>query len=76
LGQIGEVLADNETALLVEPGNIRELAAAISTLVQSPELRTRLGANARDVASQRHTWTSNAERVLQAYAELKDEHSR
>jgi len=29
LGQIGEVLVDNETALLVEPGSARELADAI-----------------------------------------------
>ncbi len=71
LGQIGEVLADNETALLVEPGNIRELANAIGTLVQSADLRKRLGANAREAAIQKHTWTRNAARVLQAFNELK-----
>jgi glycosyltransferase involved in cell wall biosynthesis len=76
LGQIGEVLADDETALLVEPGNVEQLATAIVKLVQSPELRTRLGASAREVALQRHTWKRNAERVLQAYDELNDEHSR
>lgn len=75
LGQIGEVLANNETALLVEPGNVEQLANAIVKLVQSPELRTRLGATAREVAMQKHTWTRNAERVLQAYDELNDEHS-
>jgi glycosyltransferase involved in cell wall biosynthesis len=37
LGQIGEVLAHNETALLVEPGNVSELAAAIVKLVESRE---------------------------------------
>jgi glycosyltransferase involved in cell wall biosynthesis len=72
LGQIGEVLADGETALLVEPGNIRELANAIVTLVQSPELRRRLGATAREVAMQKHTWRRNAERVLQAYYSLQN----
>lgn len=76
LGQIGEVLADDETALLVEPGNVEQLATAIVRLVQSPELRARLGAAARNVALQKHIWTRNAERVLQAYDELNDEHSR
>jgi glycosyltransferase involved in cell wall biosynthesis len=76
LGQIGEVLVHDETALLVEPGNVPELAAAISKLVQSPDLRMRIGANAREVAIQKHTWTRNAERVLQAYDRLNDEHSR
>ena len=70
LGQIGEVLADGETALLVEPGNVSELARAIMALAESPELRGRLGSRAREVAVHKHTWTRNAERVLQAYDSL------
>src|SRR5205807_7132606 len=50
LGQIGEVLADEETALLTEPGNAKELADAILRLSESPELRERLGAAARHAA--------------------------
>ncbi len=75
LGQIGEVLSDDETALLVEPGNVKQLAAAIGKLVQSPDVRARLGAQAREVAVQKHTWTRNAERVLTAFNQLGDEHA-
>ncbi len=67
LGQIGDVLADEETALLVQPGNEQELAAAIVRLIESGELRRRLGARAREVAERDHTWTRNAQRVLDAY---------
>jgi glycosyltransferase involved in cell wall biosynthesis len=67
LGQIGEVLSDRETALLIAPGNRDELASAIVRLVDSRELRARLGANARKVAVEQHTWTHNARRVLDAY---------
>src|SRR6185369_15787842 len=67
LGQIGEVLADDETALLVQPGNVDELAAALVKLVGARELRARLGANARTAAVREHTWTHNAQRVLAAY---------
>jgi len=67
LGQIGEVLADQETALLVQPGNVEELTAAIVKLVESDELRARLGAKAREVAEREYTWTHNAQRVLDAY---------
>ena len=70
LGQIGEVLADQETALLVEPGNVSELAAAIVKLVESDELRARLGAKAREVAEREFTWKHNAQRVLEAYQSL------
>jgi glycosyltransferase involved in cell wall biosynthesis len=70
LGQIGEVLTDQETALLVEPGNVSELAAAIVELVESDELRARLGTKAREVAEREHTWKHNAQRVLEAYQTL------
>jgi glycosyltransferase involved in cell wall biosynthesis len=73
LGQIGEVLVDQETALLVEPGNVAELAAAMRKLVDSESLRMRLGANARAVAEREHTWQQNAQRVLDAYQSWKDE---
>jgi glycosyltransferase involved in cell wall biosynthesis len=72
LGQIGEVLNDDETALMVEPGNVDQLAGAIGKLVESPDLRDRLGARAREVAMQKHTWTRNAERVLEAFNRLNE----
>ena len=67
LGQIGEVLVDQETALLTEPGNARELADAILRLSGSREFRERLGAAARRAAVAEHTWKHNAQRVLDAY---------
>jgi glycosyltransferase involved in cell wall biosynthesis len=70
LGQIGEVLVDGATALLVEPGDVGELDKAIVRLVQDKGLREALGAKAREVAETKHTWTHNARRVLQAYQSL------
>jgi glycosyltransferase involved in cell wall biosynthesis len=67
LGQIGDVLADEETALLVEPGNARELSEAILRLSESRELRERLGAAARQTAIAEHTWKHNAGRVIDGY---------
>jgi glycosyltransferase involved in cell wall biosynthesis len=70
LGQIGEVLVDRETALLVEPGNVEELTAAIVEMVKSETLRVKLGLKAREVAEREHTWVHNARRVLEAYRSL------
>ncbi|HEV2904724.1 MAG TPA: glycosyltransferase family 4 protein [Pyrinomonadaceae bacterium] len=70
LGQIGEVLQHEETALLVDPGNVEQLRDAILRLTKSPELRERLGAAARNAAVERHTWKHNAQRVIDAYREL------
>ena len=71
LGQIGEVLVHEETALLVEPGDSNQLADAIVQLARSPETRNRLGENARRVAIEKYTWNHNARRVLNAYASLE-----
>ena len=70
LGQIGEVLSDNETALLVKPGNVKELAQAMVKLIESDELKKRLGAKARQVAVENYTWGHNARRVLEVYQAL------
>jgi glycosyltransferase involved in cell wall biosynthesis len=67
LGQIGEVLTHEVTALLVEPGNAQELSLAIMRLAESRALREALGASARQAAIERHTWTRNAQNILEAY---------
>jgi glycosyltransferase involved in cell wall biosynthesis len=72
LGQIGEVLDDEETALLVEPGDAKALAAAIVRLVGSREFRSTIGENARAQALQTYTWKHNARRVLEAYRSWAD----
>jgi glycosyltransferase involved in cell wall biosynthesis len=71
LGQIGEVLENESTALLVEPGKTRELVEAIVRLASSPDLRQRLGNAARQAAIERHTWKHNAKRVIDAYRSLE-----
>lgn len=67
LGQIGDVLDENETALLVEPGNAKELSEAIQELANDRTLRSRLGEAARVAAVSKHTWQINARRVLDEY---------
>ena len=67
LGQIGEVLINEKTALLVEPGNANELGAAIMRLAESRELREALGEAARQTAVERHTWKRNAQKIVDAY---------
>lgn len=73
LGQIGEVLSDGETALLVEPGNAEELSAALVRLLKSPKLRESLGTAARQKAISNHTWRRNAQNILDAYTALLSE---
>ena len=70
LGQIGDVLEDGKTALLVEPGDVDQLKGAIIKLVQERGFRESLGVSAREVAEREHTWVKNARTVLDAYRAL------
>jgi glycosyltransferase involved in cell wall biosynthesis len=70
VGQIGEVLEDEATALLVPPDDPEALCGAILRLVDDPALRRRLGVAARARAEREHTWRRNAERVLDAVRSL------
>jgi glycosyltransferase involved in cell wall biosynthesis len=70
LGQIADVLQDNENAVLVEPGNAKELSNAIVKLTADSDLLHRLGQAARAAAVANHTWRGNAARVLEAFRDL------
>lgn len=67
LEQIADVLDHWESALLVTPGNDRELRAAIERLLDDPDLRVRLGERASAVARERHTWDRNAAIIRRAF---------
>jgi len=71
LDQLARVLTHQQTGWLVEPGNASELAKAIRLLAAHPEIRSYLGANARNIAAAHHTWQQNAARVLSRLTELE-----
>jgi glycosyltransferase involved in cell wall biosynthesis len=69
MGQIGEVIEHEKTGLLIEPGNVRALKESIEYLLDNPQLRRKLGRNARK-AAESYTWENNAKRVMKIYEEL------
>lgn len=70
LGQIGEVLSDNETAVLVEPGDVGALSSAIGRLVDDAALRARLGSAGRAQAEREHTWHRHTQRIVDRLASV------
>jgi len=66
LGQIGEVLKHDYSAVLVEPGNVDQLVEAILKLAGDKELREQLGKRAREDVVANYTWEKNVERVMKA----------
>lgn len=59
-----DVLRHGETALLVPPDDVAAWTAAIDALQRDPDLRRKLGGNAREQVMANYTWTARAERIL------------
>jgi len=70
VGALPEVVADGDTGLVVEPGDIGALAAAIVRLGTDAALRTRLGGAGRRRAAERFGVERMVERTLAVYAEV------
>jgi len=67
VGGLAEVVADEETGLLVPPGDAPALAAALARLARDPDLRGRLGAAGRARVLARYTSSRMAEGTLACY---------
>jgi glycosyltransferase involved in cell wall biosynthesis len=56
MGQIVNVVHDNENGLLVPAGDVDAMTDAINRLIVDPDLRARLGQQARETAVKNHSW--------------------
>ncbi|WP_051610344.1 glycosyltransferase family 4 protein [Terasakiella pusilla] len=70
LDQIGELLDHEQTAFLVEPGNIDELVNAMIKMIAKPEFRLKLGQEAFKICKTKHTWKQHTENILVALDRL------
>ena len=70
-GALPEVVGrDNETALLVPPGDSEALARRIADALDDPELRARVGAAGRQRVIDNWSWRHTAERTVEQYRTL------
>lgn len=69
VGQLTEVIQNDHNGLLVPPGDVPALTTALQRLIGDPDLRSRLGQQAREDAVRKHSWEhylSRLERLFQA----------
>ncbi|MER2556679.1 MAG: glycosyltransferase family 4 protein [Candidatus Competibacter denitrificans] len=70
VGAIPDAITDNETGLLIPPGNAAALAEAIAHLIDDPPLRERLAAAARQRFEERFNIDRAADQVSEIYRAL------
>ncbi len=67
VGGLLDLVVDGETGLLVEPGDVAGLRAALERLLGDPELRKRLGDAGRERIRRHFSWRPVTDATLLAY---------
>jgi glycosyltransferase involved in cell wall biosynthesis len=71
VGGLRDLVVDGETGLLVPPGDVSALRAALERLLGDAELRARLGRAARDRVLAEFTWQRYTDEVRRAYDDVR-----
>jgi len=64
LEQIGEIIDDGKTGILVEPGDLGSLVAGVKRVIDSPDMGVEMGNAAQSEALQLHTWDKRIRDIL------------
>jgi glycosyltransferase involved in cell wall biosynthesis len=76
IGPIQEFIRDGENGVLVEPGNVNQLATKILQLTDDSVLRNNLGAQLKLEISRDHTWDKNTDNLISVFESLRNPRSR
>lgn len=70
VGGIPTVVKHNEQGLIVEPGNVKALSGALTTLAGNSELRLKIGATARQTCIEQYSIETVVNRYMDMYSEI------
>jgi glycosyltransferase involved in cell wall biosynthesis len=70
VGALAEVAEDGVSALVVAPGDVAGLAAALAKCIADPALRHRLGKGAREAYLRKYNITDYPERIAEVYRRI------
>ena len=75
-GGIPDVISDEQTGLLVEPGNTQALSNAITRLLRDTDLRVRLGSAGREHVCRHYTWKTIAKQFMSIFTDVVNKGDR
>ena len=70
VGGVPKMISDQESGILVEPGDVSDLKAALTQLLQRPETARQFGKRASEVVQARFSSDSMARRYLSVYQKV------
>jgi len=68
IGQLADILRDEETALFAEAGSITDLVEKVRRLRMEPGIRLSLGRSAKAEAVRKHGWSNRVQDLIDAIA--------
>jgi glycosyltransferase involved in cell wall biosynthesis len=73
VGGLAEVVEDGVSGLHVQPGDVQAFGAAMTSLLENPDLRMRLGRGGRLAAEERFDAHKNVRRIVDLLGEVAAE---
>ena len=73
---IPEAVDDGVNGILIQPGSVDKLADAISCLLGNPDLRKKMGDNARKTVLEKFDWDINAAKTIETYQQILSSFNR
>lgn len=70
IGQIAEVIEEGNNGLLFDPDEPKELFDKLRLLIESPEMREKIGQNAREKAEREWNWNRVAEKMIDVFEQV------
>ncbi|CAO4168280.1 Glycosyl transferase [Methylorubrum populi] len=70
---VSDCLRDGENGLLVNPGDVRALTAALRRVVEDEDLRTRLAESGLEECRRVYSWTAVGRQIMEVYAQVAGE---
>lgn len=68
-----DCLRDNENGLMVQPGDVPELARALGRMIEDPALRRRLAISALDECRSTYAWQPVGRQIMDIYRQVADQ---
>jgi glycosyltransferase involved in cell wall biosynthesis len=70
VGGVPEIVSNEESALLIEPGNAQTMSTAMARLLTDPELAACLTARSRELILERHDPDSRVQKLVSIYRSI------
>lgn len=67
---LADMVDNNETGIIFDKGSVQSLAVALKQMIESPDLRSKLGSNARRWVTDFRTWNYSVRQVIPAIRQL------